>query len=145
MKNKAFIYIQEQKDIKEVLPGHDKQIQQNVNSTANLFLKVFDTDWKKILCVSGNMLCRPSTHFYWFFFLILSFTSCLCILGLNYLSIASFANIFSYFELCLFISFMVIFPVQKLLILIGSHFCCCHVTFYFHYPRWWVKKDLTVI
>jgi len=64
MKNKAFIYIQEQKDIKEVLPGYDKQIQQNVNSTANLFLKVFDTDVKKILCVSGNMLCRPSTHFY---------------------------------------------------------------------------------
>ena len=44
MKNQVFIYIQEQKDIKEVLPGHDKQIQQNVNSTTNLFLKVFDTD-----------------------------------------------------------------------------------------------------
>ena len=47
--------------------------------------------------------------------------SCLYILEINPLSVASFANIFSHFEGCLFVLFMVSFVVQKLLSLIKSH------------------------
>ena len=47
--------------------------------------------------------------------------SCLCILEINPLSVASFANILSYSEGCLFILFMVSFAVQKLLSFIRSH------------------------
>ena len=42
-------------------------------------------------------------------------------LEINPLSVASFANIFSYSEGCLFILFMVFFAVQKLLSFIRSH------------------------
>ena len=65
----------------------------------------------------------------------------LYILEINSLSVASFANIFSHSEGCLFILFMVSFAVQKLLSFIRSHF----IFFYFHYSRRWVKKDLAVI
>ena len=47
--------------------------------------------------------------------------SCLYILEINSLSDASFGNIFSYSVGYLFISFMVLFAVQKLLNLIRSH------------------------
>ena len=47
--------------------------------------------------------------------------NCLYILEMNPLSVASFANIFSHSEGCLFILFMVSFVVQKLLSLIKSH------------------------
>ena len=47
--------------------------------------------------------------------------SCLYILEINPLSVASFANIFSHFVGCLFVLFMVSFAVQKLLSLIRSH------------------------
>ena len=47
--------------------------------------------------------------------------SCLYILEINSLSLASFANIYSHSEGCLFILFMVSFAVQKLLSLIRSH------------------------
>ena len=50
------------------------------------------------------------------FFFILSYMSCLYTLEINPLSTASFANIFSHSEGCLFILFMVSFAVQKLLI-----------------------------
>ena len=56
------------------------------------------------------------------FFLILSCMSCLCILEINPLSVASFTNIFSHSEGCLFILFIVSFAVQKLLSFISSHF-----------------------
>ena len=56
-----------------------------------------------------------------FVFLILSFMSCLYILEINLLSVASFANIFSPSEHCLFVLFMVSFAMQKLLSLIRSH------------------------
>ena len=46
---------------------------------------------------------------------------CLYILEINLLSVASFANIFSNAEGCLFILFMVSFAVQKLLSLFRSH------------------------
>ena len=56
-----------------------------------------------------------------FFSLILSCMSWLYILEVNPLSVASFANIFSHSEGCLFILFMVSFAVQKLLSFIRSH------------------------
>jgi len=56
-----------------------------------------------------------------FVFLILSCMCCLYILEINLLSVASFANIFSNAEGCLFILFMVSFAVQKLLSLFRSH------------------------
>ena len=55
-------------------------------------------------------------------FLILSYMSCLYILEINPLSVASFANIFSHSEDCLFILFMVFFAVQNILSLIRSNF-----------------------
>ena len=47
--------------------------------------------------------------------------SCLYILEINPLSVASFANIFSHSKGCLFILFTVSFAVQKLLSFIRSH------------------------
>ena len=47
--------------------------------------------------------------------------SCLYILEINRLSVASFANIFSHSEGCLLVSFMVSFAVQELLSFIRSH------------------------
>ena len=68
-------------------------------------------------------LFRSSAHFVIgsFVFLILSCMSCLYILEINPLSVASFENIFSHSEGCLFILFMVSFAVQKLLSFIRSH------------------------
>ena len=72
-------------------------------------------------------LFRSSTHFligHFFFFLLfqLSCISCLYILETNPLSFASFGNIFSYSEGCLFFLFLVSFAVQERLSLIGSIF-----------------------
>ena len=70
-------------------------------------------------------LFMSSAHFLigLFCFLILSYISCLYILGTNPLSVASFENILSHFIGCLFILvlFMVSSAVQKLLSLIKSH------------------------
>ena len=46
---------------------------------------------------------------------------CLYTLEINPLSVDSFANIFSHYEGCLFVLFMVSFAVQKLLSFIRSH------------------------
>ena len=54
-------------------------------------------------------------------FLILSYMCCLCILEINPLFIASFANIFSHSMSHHFILFMISFAVKKLLSLIMSH------------------------
>jgi len=61
-------------------------------------------------------LFRSLTHFLigLFAFLILSCMSCLYVLEINPLSVASFANIFSHYEGCLLILFTVSFTVQKL-------------------------------
>ena len=56
-----------------------------------------------------------------FAFLIMSCMSCLYILEIKPLSVASFANIFSHSLGCLFVLFMVSFAVQKLIRLIRSH------------------------
>ena len=54
-------------------------------------------------------------------FFHIEFHELLVILEINPLSAASFANIFSHSESCIFILFMVSFAVQKLLSFIRSH------------------------
>ena len=56
-----------------------------------------------------------------FIFLELSCMSCLYIFKINFLSVASFAIIFSHSEGCLFTLLIVSFDVQKFLSLIRSH------------------------
>ena len=56
-----------------------------------------------------------------FVFLILNFVSCLYILEINRLSVASFAIIFSHSEGCFLILFIVSFAMQKILHLIRPH------------------------
>ena len=67
-------------------------------------------------------LFRSSAHFWigLFVFLILSCMSCFYVFKIKLLSVASFANIFSHSEGCLFIS-LVSFVVQKLVSFIRSH------------------------
>ena len=68
-------------------------------------------------------LFRSFSHFSigLFVFLILSCMSCLYILGINPLSVASFYIIFSHSEGCLFTLLIVSFAGQKLLSLVRSH------------------------
>ena len=68
-------------------------------------------------------LFRSFSHFLigLFVFLVLSCMSCLYILAINPLSVASFAIIFSHPEGYLFTLLIVSFAVQKLLSLVRSH------------------------
>ena len=56
-----------------------------------------------------------------FIFLGFSCRSCLYIFEINSLSVASFAIIFTHFEICLFTLLIVYFVMKKLLNLIRSH------------------------
>ena len=71
----------------------------------------------------GKSLLRSSAHFLieLFGFFILSCVSCLYILENNMLLVASFVDIASHYEGCLFILFMVPLAVQKFVSLIRSH------------------------
>ena len=77
-----------------------------------------------VICVSS--LEKMSIQFFCPFFnqvvcLMLSCMSCLYVLDINPLLVISFANIFSHSEGCLFVLFMVSFPVQKFSNFIRSH------------------------
>ena len=78
-----------------------------------------------------------------FIFLELSCISCLYILEISCLSVASFAIIFSHSESCLFTLLIVSFVVQKLLILIRSHFV--YFCFNFQYSGRRVIEDPAVM
>ena len=83
-----------------------------------------------------SCVCRPSVCLLWrnvclvllpifrlgcFFLLLLSCMNCLYISEIKPLSAASFANIFSHSEGCLFVLFMFSFAVQKFISLIRFH------------------------
>ena len=77
------------------------------------------------ICISSleNSLLRSFAHFSVGFlaFLLLGCISCLYILEIKPLSVASFDTIFSHSESCVFVFFWVSFAVQKLFSLMRSH------------------------
>ena len=77
-----------------------------------------------VICRSSLKECLfRSPVYFWIglFIFLLSGMSCLCILEIKPLPVASFAGMFSHPVDCLFILFMVSFAVQNLVILISSH------------------------
>ena len=77
------------------------------------------------ICISSldNDLFRSFAHFSigWLAFLLLHCISCLCILEVKPLSVASFATLFSHSVRCHCVFVFVSFAAQKLVSLIRSH------------------------
>ena len=70
--------------------------------------------WPSVCLLWRNVYLGLLPIFHWVVcFLILSCMSCLYILKINPLSVASFANIFSHPESCLFVLFIVSFALQS--------------------------------
>ena len=77
------------------------------------------------ICISSLEKClfRSFAHFSidWLVFLLLGCISCLYILDIKLLSVASFETVLSHSVSYLFVFFLVSFAVQKLFSLIRSH------------------------
>ena len=89
----------------------------------NQWLSIFPCAfWPSVCLLWRNVYLDLAPIFDWIIcFLIFSWMSCLYILEINPLLVASFANIFSQTMGCLFVLFVVSFAVQKFLSLIRSH------------------------
>uniref|UniRef100_A0A8D0WWN9 Uncharacterized protein n=1 Tax=Sus scrofa TaxID=9823 RepID=A0A8D0WWN9_PIG len=77
------------------------------------------------ICISSSEKCLLGSFAHFLIgllaFLLLSCISCLYILEIKLLSVASFESIFCHSVSCLFVFFLVSFAVQKLVSLIRSH------------------------
>ena len=79
--------------------------------------------WPYVYLLWGDVYSGllPIFHLGCWLFLLLSCKSCLCILEIKPLSVASFESMFSHSVSCFFVFFLVPFAVQKLVSLIRSY------------------------